>query len=157
MTPVVIGIILKRSSIIFSFRPPNNIVKEDWSVGRPLIFHPGFSSASTVLFLIQKNHYIAIYFWKDYFFTCYFDHKVNPTVPDLSISSPRASDISCHWVLSLFTISMCMDSAISVLSNIQDNYWLVDPFFFCFFVIFYGDHSSFCIVYTGFTWYISNE
>ena len=100
---IVIGIILRRSLKIF----PIHI----W----PVTFHPRFSSGSTVLFRIQKNHYIAIHFWKNDFYKYYFDHIVNPMVPDLYLH--------LRWVIfhtteffSLSPISICMDSTILVLS-----------------------------------------
>ena len=67
----------------------NNVAEENWSVGRPAGFRLGFSSGSTVLFRIQKKHYMAIYFWKNNFYTYYYDHIVNPTVPDLYIHLGR--------------------------------------------------------------------
>ena len=41
---------------------PNNIAKEDWLTGRLAVFCPRVISGSTVLFQIQKNHYVAINF-----------------------------------------------------------------------------------------------
>ena len=64
---------------------PNNVVKKDWSVGRRASFSSEFCSDSTLLFRIQKNHYMAIYFWKNDCYTYYYDHIVNHMVPDLYI------------------------------------------------------------------------
>ena len=64
---------------------PNNVVKKDWSVGRRASFSSEFCSDSTLLFRIQKNHYMAIHFWKNDFYTYYYDHIVNHMVPDLYI------------------------------------------------------------------------
>ena len=49
------------------------------------------------------------------------------------ISSTRASDVSYHWVFTLSPNSMCMDTAVLVLSNIQNFYWVAKPFFIFFF------------------------
>ena len=52
------------------------------------------------------------------------------------ISSTRASDVSYHWVFTLSPNSMCMDTAVLVLSNIQNFYWVAKPFFIFYFFLF---------------------
>ena len=85
----------------------NNVAKEDWSVSRPAIFHPRFSSGSTVLFGIQKNCYIAIHFWKNNFL-CILLWPHSQSYGIWLISSCWVSDVSYHWVFFHFLPFPCV-------------------------------------------------
>ena len=93
-----------------------------------------FSSGSTVLFQIRKNHYMAIHFWKNDSNTYYYDYIINPTIPDLYIHLGQVIFHTTEF-FSLSSILMSMDSAILVLSNIQEFYRLMPT---CFFLLLFS-------------------
>ena len=78
---------------------------------------------------MQKKHYMAIHFWKNDFYTYYYDHIVNPTVSDLYIHLGRVIFHTTEFFL-LSPISMSMNSTILILSNIRDFYRLTLTWFF---------------------------
>ena len=93
-----------------------------------------FSSGSTVLFQIWKNHYMAIHFWKNDSNTYYYDYIINPTIPDLYIHLGQVIFHTTEF-FSLSSILMIMDSAILVLSNIQEFYRLMPTCFFYYYFL----------------------
>ena len=64
-----------------------------------------------------------MHFWKNDFYSYYYNYIVNPTVPDLYIHLRGVIFHITEFFL-FFPISMSMDSTILILSNIRDFYRL---------------------------------